>query len=180
MKKLLVAVALWAGLVGAGWARTVEQQLLASLRAQGYVILEQGYTFLGRLRVVAENGEFRREIVVNPGTGEILRDYAIMLPVGVPSTHGLTPGSGRTTGVAVAGNPTVGGGTTAATAGMVGIASVGSDDGQTATGTTSTNPDDPTDGSGGLPTQDDGALGGLLSPDLIVVDPILPFSAEEP
>ncbi len=82
MKKLLLAVILLAGLTDAALARTVEQQLLSSLQKQGYVVLEQGYTILGRLRVVAENGKIRREIVVNPGTGEILRDYAVMLPAG--------------------------------------------------------------------------------------------------
>ena len=79
MKKLLLAVALLAGMVQVGFARTVEQQLVSSLLKQGYVVLEQGYTFLGRLRIVAENAEYRREIVVNPGTGEILRDYAVSL-----------------------------------------------------------------------------------------------------
>jgi len=80
MKKVLLAAAVLTGLAGASLARTVEQQVLGSLAAQGYVILEQGYTFLGRLRIVAENDRFHREIVVNPGTGEILRDYAVTLP----------------------------------------------------------------------------------------------------
>jgi hypothetical protein len=82
MRKVLLAVAVLTGLAGASLARTVEQQVLGSLAAQGYVILEQGYTFLGRLRIVAENDRFHREIVVNPGTGEILRDYAVKLPRG--------------------------------------------------------------------------------------------------
>ena len=79
MFKLLIAAILWVGLAQASLALTVEQRLVTGLQAQGYVILEQGYTFLGRLRVVAENDEVHREIVVNPGTGEILRDYAILL-----------------------------------------------------------------------------------------------------
>lgn len=79
MKFLVVLVAL-IGLATPSLARTIEQQILEKLAAQGYVILEQGYTFLGRLRIVAENDRFRREIVVNPGTGEILRDYAVTLP----------------------------------------------------------------------------------------------------
>jgi hypothetical protein len=81
MKKLLVAIVAFAGLSVPLWAATVEEQVLAALRNQGYVILEQGYTFLGRLRIVAENGRIHREIVVNPGTGEILRDYAISMPL---------------------------------------------------------------------------------------------------
>ncbi len=180
MNKLLLAVALWVGLVGVGWAQTVEQQLVASLQAQGYMILEQGYTFLGRLRIVAENGVFRREIVVNPGTGEILRDYAILLPDGLPLNPGLTPGSGGSTGVAVTGNRKAGGGTTAATAGALGIASGGTDDGQTVTATTLSNLDDTAGLSGDVQTEDEGSLGGLETPSLIIGDPILPFSPDFP
>jgi hypothetical protein len=79
MKRLLFAAALLAASAGPALARTIEDQVLSNLAAQGYVILEQGYTFLGRLRIVAENERFHREIVVNPGTGEILRDYAVRL-----------------------------------------------------------------------------------------------------
>ena len=82
MKRLLLAVSLLAAIAQGAFARTVEQQLISSLQAQGYVVLEQGYTFLGRLRIVAENDLYHREIVVNPGTGEILRDYAVTLPRG--------------------------------------------------------------------------------------------------
>lgn len=80
MRKLLLVATALVGLAMPALARTVEQQVLEKLASQGYVILEQGYTFLGRLRIVAENGMFHREIVVNPGTGEILRDYAVTLP----------------------------------------------------------------------------------------------------
>lgn len=83
MKKLLLAVWVLAAISSPTWGRTIEEQVLASLEGQGYVILEQGYTFLGRLRIVAENGMYHREIVVNPGTGEILRDYAVTLPQGL-------------------------------------------------------------------------------------------------
>lgn len=79
MNRLLIAAILWAGMAQAGWALSVEDRLLAGLESQGYTILEKGYTFLGRLRIVAENAEIHREIVVNPGTGEVLRDYAIYI-----------------------------------------------------------------------------------------------------
>ena len=93
MKKLLIAALLWVGLVQAGFALTVEERLLANLQGQGYTVLEKGYTFLGRLRIVAENGEIHREIVVNPGTGEILRDYAVYLtdlPLALPEAQVAT------------------------------------------------------------------------------------------
>lgn len=60
-------------------AATVEERLIAGLKAQGYVILENGYTWLGRLRIVAETADYHREIVVNPETGEILRDYVVLM-----------------------------------------------------------------------------------------------------
>ena len=78
MNKLLLAVLLSATTGSAGLAGTIEQQLLAALRDQGYVVVEQSYTFLGRLRVIAKNGDSLREIVVNPGTGEVLRDLSVM------------------------------------------------------------------------------------------------------
>ena len=96
MKSLLLAVsvlvALWGGPAA---ARTIEQQVLASLEEQGYQIIEHGYTFLGRLRIIAENGLYHREIVVNPGTGEILRDYAVTLPQGVARAQPSKPSRGK-------------------------------------------------------------------------------------
>jgi hypothetical protein len=172
MNRLVLALALWIGLVGAGWARTIEEQLLSTLRAQGYEILEQGYTFLGRLRVVAQNGDMRREIVVNPGTGEILRDYAVMLP-----SVASTPRSGGSGGSNVTGST----GTAVASTGTAGNPSptggVGTTLGAAAT-------DDPTVANepgrlGTATLQTDGALyeGDMDRPEVILVDPILPFSA---
>lgn len=100
MKKLLLAVGVLAALASPVWSRTIEEQVLASLEGQGYVILEHGYTFLGRLRIVAENGLYHREIVVNPGTGEILRDYAVTLPQGVARAN--PPASSGKSAVATA------------------------------------------------------------------------------
>lgn len=111
----------------------VEAGLVASLRAQGYEVLEHGYTWLGRLRIVAQNDTLRRELVVNPGTGEVLRDYAERLdlpkPGGAPSqsvassavttTEGVTVGAAAdvaTSSVATGGGLTISG----ATSGMAG------------------------------------------------------------
>lgn len=57
----------------------VEQAFLSGLKAQGFVVVEYGYTWLGRLRFVAVNGKLRRELVVDPATGEVLRDYAELI-----------------------------------------------------------------------------------------------------
>lgn len=64
-----------------GNAAGLEAKIIASLQAQGYTIVESNYTFLGRLRLIVENGEYHREMVFNPGTGEVLRDYALPLRV---------------------------------------------------------------------------------------------------
>lgn len=120
MNKLLLAVVLWVGLAGAGWTRTIEERLLAGLQDQGYVILELGYTFLGRLRIVAENDLIHREIVVNPSTGEVLRDYVILLSDMVPRQVGPQIASHGSRGVFAASKPgTVGAAASIAAAGTV-------------------------------------------------------------
>lgn len=45
------------------------------LQSQGYTNIEVKRTWLGRVRIEAYLGTLEREIVVNPRTGEILRDY---------------------------------------------------------------------------------------------------------
>lgn len=79
MKQRLLACLLLVTLSGPALARTVEDRLISGLKAQGYVVLEDGFTWLGRLRIVAENATYHREIVVNPETGEVLRDYVVLL-----------------------------------------------------------------------------------------------------
>ena len=167
MNKLLLAVALWVGLIGAVWARTVEEQLLATLRTQGYEILEQGYTFLGRLRVVAQNGQLRREIVINPGTGEILRDYAVMLPGIAGAAH-----SGQA-GATAASNPAQGTGR-AATSGVTSstVSTSGQSGGEPPVVTNADNGTDSLQIQSGDPDE-----GGAV-PEMVLVDPILPFSVD--
>ena len=74
-------------------AATIEERIAAELQAQGYEILETNRTWLGRLRIVAENDDIRREIVFNPGTGEILRDYSVVLTLLEQRDRGLARGS---------------------------------------------------------------------------------------
>lgn len=56
--------------------------LISQLTAQGFTIISVTRTWLGRVRIVASNGHFRREIIVNPRTGEILRDVWINIQNG--------------------------------------------------------------------------------------------------
>lgn len=56
-------------------AQSVEQSILAQLTNQGFGNFQISRTLLGRIRIVSQNGTLTREIVFNPTTGEILRDY---------------------------------------------------------------------------------------------------------
>ncbi|MEL6587411.1 MAG: hypothetical protein AAFY65_03405 [Pseudomonadota bacterium] len=77
MKRRDVLLGLGALLVAAPKSAmaAVREQVVAQLRAQGYRDIRVTRTFLGRLRIVARNGRHTREIILNPATGEILRDY---------------------------------------------------------------------------------------------------------
>jgi hypothetical protein len=56
-----------------------QEQIVDQLRDQGYHQIRISQTFLGRTRIVAISGEYRREIVFNPATGVIMRDYWVVL-----------------------------------------------------------------------------------------------------
>jgi hypothetical protein len=79
MRRLITVLLVMLGVALPARAATVEERIAAELQAQGYEIVEANRTWLGRLRFVAETSQIRREIVVNPGTGEILRDYSVLL-----------------------------------------------------------------------------------------------------
>ena len=79
MRFLYLLLILSFGWAAPGMAQTAEDRILAALHDQGYEILQKQRTFLGRMWLLAENDEVRREIVFNPGTGEILRDYSVLL-----------------------------------------------------------------------------------------------------
>jgi len=55
---------------GDGYVASVTRQL----KAQGYKITQISRTFLGRVRFEAKRKDVEREIVINPRTGEVLRD----------------------------------------------------------------------------------------------------------
>lgn len=81
MRKLVLGLAFLAAMAVPGWAQTPEEMIVASLEEQGYHVVTRDRTWLGRIWLLVENGEVRREIVFNPGTGEIMRDYAVMIAV---------------------------------------------------------------------------------------------------
>ena len=53
--------------------------MVTQLRDQGFRDIRISRTLLGRVRIVATNAEMRREVVIDPATGLILRDYWVML-----------------------------------------------------------------------------------------------------
>lgn len=55
-------------------AETFADQVVRQLVAQGYGNIQVEATLLGRLRIKGTNGQGLREIILNPKTGEILRD----------------------------------------------------------------------------------------------------------
>ena len=77
MKHWLFAMVLGAAVAvsGQAWAETLGDRLLTELRREGFTDIRIGRTLLGRTRIVARNGDVSREIVFNPATGVILRDY---------------------------------------------------------------------------------------------------------
>ena len=68
--------ALVVGALGGGpaLAEGFADSIVRQLEAQGFSRIETEQTWLGRTRIVAEGAQGQREIIVNPNTGEILRD----------------------------------------------------------------------------------------------------------
>lgn len=68
---LVVGLALSAPVFAEGVADGIVRQL----RDQGYSTVTVKQTLLGRTRILAVGPEGQREIIINPRTGEILRDF---------------------------------------------------------------------------------------------------------
>ncbi len=83
MRTLFIRIAL-ALLLGtsAAMAETKSQltePIVSRLQEEGYVVVQIKRTWLGRILIISQNGEFLREVVINPHTGEILRDKLFAL-----------------------------------------------------------------------------------------------------
>ena len=59
---------------GAALASDYQSSVLAQLRAQGFDEIKVETTWLGRLKITAQRRGAEREIILNPRSGEILRD----------------------------------------------------------------------------------------------------------
>jgi len=56
-------------------AQSIQDRVVQQLSDQGFEIVQMKRTLLGRVRIEAQGGGLARELVFNPNTGEILRDY---------------------------------------------------------------------------------------------------------
>ncbi len=74
-RRTLLAYAVVAALGGtAAYGQDASEVLIGQLEDQGFRIVLIENTWLGRIRILAEKIGGTREIVLNPNTGEILRD----------------------------------------------------------------------------------------------------------
>lgn len=82
-------------------AQTMQDALVAQLSEQGFTRIKIARTFLGRVRILATSADYSREIIFNPRTGEILRDYWDDLDDGEGGFQGriAVPGSGSSSGL---------------------------------------------------------------------------------
>src|SRR6056297_1653480 len=74
-RSLLIACLSLVPLAGMAQAQTAQDRIVQQLRDQGFDEIEITRTWLGRVRIVAEEDDTLREIILNPTTGAILRDY---------------------------------------------------------------------------------------------------------
>ena len=63
-----------ATLAGPALAQDYVASVISQLEEMGFRSVRQERTLLGRVRIVGTRGDGRREIIVNPNNGEILRD----------------------------------------------------------------------------------------------------------
>lgn len=59
---------------------------------EGYTDIEVTRTLLGRVRILSRLGSGQRELIINPRTGEILRDVWIAADGTIQPFHGSKPG----------------------------------------------------------------------------------------
>ncbi len=84
------------GLAGApALAQDIVGSIIGQLRDQGFGSVQQETTLLGRVRIIAERNDGRREIIVNPRTGEILRDLWTPKAGGIGTVQIINEGSGK-------------------------------------------------------------------------------------
>ena len=81
---------------GAAQAKDFASSVIDQLRAQGFGSVAQERTLLGRVRITATRSDGQREIIINPKTGEILRDLWTPAKGGVAAVKIIGEDSDRT------------------------------------------------------------------------------------
>ena len=81
LKRLLILLTLVLALPGDGLSQglTVREFYVGELRQDGYENIRISRTFLGRLRFSGSQPGRRREIIVNPANGAVLRDHVRLI-----------------------------------------------------------------------------------------------------
>ena len=87
-RKFIIASFVAAATARTAMAGTVQESIVAQLRDQGFRSIRVSKTLLGRVRIQATSDKYSREIILNPRTGEILRDYWTTLD-GAAATGGV-------------------------------------------------------------------------------------------
>lgn len=86
LARLVAVLGLCLGLAAGAEAKSPIERLIDDVEDQledmGFEVKEVSHTLLGRVRIVAEGNGVWREIILNPRTGELLRDYARQLDPG--------------------------------------------------------------------------------------------------
>jgi hypothetical protein len=75
MLRLLAAAGI--GLVAGAAPADPVDDIIAEIRDQGFTVTRVQKTWLGRVRIIAEDPSHRREVVIDPTTGEIRRDLLV-------------------------------------------------------------------------------------------------------
>lgn len=96
LKRILIFVFLVFAVSAGAQAQglTVREFYVQELRNDGYDTIKISRTFLGRLRFIGTQPGRRREIVVNPANGAILRDYVRLIGTGSSQSSGQPAYSG--------------------------------------------------------------------------------------
>lgn len=76
-KKFVGALVVGAMSAAPAMADVYSERIVQQLEAQGFRSISTERTWLGRTRITAEGRAGQREIIVNPNTGEILRDLLL-------------------------------------------------------------------------------------------------------
>ena len=98
MRRFLILALVWASMSAPASAETAQDKVVRHLQAQGFENIEVRRTWLGRVRITGENQSQEREIILNPATGEILRDYWEEREGASPGGGLVNPGQGASSG----------------------------------------------------------------------------------